>query len=186
MITEQEITEEQAVWDIRDEYQRTLGGDKTTLTPEEALSLLQQANCSAVLRAIDATAATLRRKSQDASSFFPEELIQQLEVEIAKVLQRRVPVVIPASVLHIKASRRGTRGTMTLPEMKAEVNHRLAQTLTDEEVAELYLLSGNRCALVMQAARCCAQYTPNATHDYAVEKIHKFLQRELEKLPARN
>src|ERR1035437_6830515 len=99
MITEQEITEEQAVWDIRDEYQRTLGGDKTTLTPEEALSLLQQANCSAVLRAIDATAASLRRKTQDASSFFPEELIQQLEVEIPKVLHRRVPVVIPASVL---------------------------------------------------------------------------------------
>src|SRR5258708_7194722 len=90
------------------------------------------------------------------------------------------PTVVPQSTSNIgKGSRGGSRS-----ELKAEIERRIAQQLSDDEFRDLYNASGNRPSMLLQSARNTAKHSQGTSHEHAMKKLKHYVQKEVERLPS--
>ena len=144
---------------------------------------LAQGTPSTVTAAFLAVHRFLEREAKENQHYQEEEicstLVPRFIGEELKLISEQQPKVVQVVPQRIKSSRGGSRS-----ELKAEIERRIAQQLSDEEFRDLCNTSGNRPLILLQAARNTAKHSQGVSHEHAMKKLQHYLQKEIGKLPS--
>ena len=171
MITEQ-ITEEQAVWDVREAFQEKLTDGTWCCDEQDAKVFLEKSggDLGVVLHAIAALASHVStEKSRGNCGYQPDELIHRLEQSI---VPKPIPVVKPERVEKLKQSRKRYGSYKdAIPNLIEAFHNRLPHFLTPDEAREFLRMAGGSIGVTIQGFNNVSGWVKHCTNPPARETV---------------
>ncbi len=146
---------------------------------------LDKGNSEIVASALKNVGLYLKKQAEKGNRFQEEEIVSHLvPKEIAAILEQPKPSQVPEHILRIKADR---KRRASHEDLKAEIERRASQQLSDHEFNDLWETSGHRQTILLQAARLTGnlvtKFDLHFSHDKLLQKLSEYVQREMNKLP---
>jgi hypothetical protein len=180
---------------LRQEFSELVGDHEDPqfcITDEEAAYFLKLGDFRICSHAFRNCANWLFREGKKGHRFQQDELLNFIENEIPKILVKKVPVIVPESVEHIKQSRQrfGSKSNFA-QQLAEEAPLKLAgREISVEEAQHILEVSQGKVGIAMQSLRVVGTFIgtrlhSNVSHEEMLRRIEVQIEKELSRLAAK-